>query len=240
MIHKNINNLTSLWLTAAKPFHAFMEIKTFNRVAINFSDWPNRLWEEPQIVISDGAAIKEVLLNSATELLFSKWISLENDEHSLADKLGLTLKSTQIGMSLSLLEYTNNTQTSKLSFVKIVSVEHATLWENIFKQCFNYSIAHQLIMAIKDQVNFYLIADNQNTIGCVATFVKDNQIGIHSLGILNNYRKRGFAASIMHQILQEAQHSGLENVHLQSSRLGLNIYKTIGFKEIFKMCNYSA
>ena len=52
------------------------------------------------------------------------------------------------------------------------------------------------------------------------------------------YRKQGFTEVVMHQLLQNKKNNKLENAPLQSSMLGLDIYKKIGFEEIFKMGNY--
>jgi len=238
MKQQNIDNLTSLWLLASEPFGAYRKSGSYNIVELDFSEWPNRVWQTEENGKIGTENVKEVLRQSSTNPTFTKWNVLQYDEHQEAENLGLSLKSIQIGMSLNLRNYNIQPSNHSLFLDQVNNAEKAVLWSDVFRQCFGYSISPKIIEAIKDDVAFYLINDNQNTVGSVATFIKDNQIGIHSLGVLDRYRKQGIAETVMHILLQEAKNNGLVNAHLQSSMLGLGIYKKIGFEEIFKMCNY--
>lgn len=238
MIQQNIDNLTSLWLLAFEPFDAYRKIENLNVINIDFSEWPNRVWQDPKNESFDIVNVKKLMQQYPTELTFTKWISLQGDEHKEAESMSLKLKSIQIGMSLNLKHYDIQPLNNKLFLDRVNNSEKAVLWTEVFQKSFNYYISPKIVDKIKDKVAFYLITDRLNTIGCVATFIKDNHIGIHSLGILDNYRKQGFAEAVMHQLLQGAKQSGLEYAHLQSSMLGLGIYLKIGFEETFKMCNY--
>lgn len=238
MKQQNIDNLSSLWLLASKRFGAYRKSGNFNIIELDFSEWPNRIWQDEENGITDSENLKKLLQECSTSLTFTKWNNLHFDEHKEAENLGLNLKSIQIGMSLSLENYDVQELNHNLFFEQINNGEKAVFWSDVFSQCFGYLISPKIVEAIQDDVNFYLINNGQNTVGCVVTFIKDNQIGIHSLGVLDSYRKQGIAEKAMHIILQEAKNSGLTNAHLQSSMLGLGIYKKIGFEEIFKMCNY--
>ncbi|WP_262250363.1 GNAT family N-acetyltransferase [Parapedobacter soli] len=238
MKQQNIDNLTSLWLLASEPFGAYRKSGSYNIVELDFSEWPNRVWQSEENAKTAIENVKEILQQCSTNHTFTKWNVLQDDEHKEAENLGLSLKSIQIGMSLNLQNYNIQSSNHHLFLVQVNNTEKAVLWSAVFQQCFGYSISSKIIEAIKDDVAFYLINDNQDTVGCVATFIKDNQIGIHSLGVLNKYRKQGIAETVMHILLHEAKNNGLVNAHLQSSMLGLGIYKKIGFEEIFKMCNY--
>lgn len=235
MKQHNIDNLTSLWLLASGPFKAYRRIKQFNVIELDFSEWPNRVWPVEK---NETGNVKEILQHCKTNPTFTKWISLKDDEHMEAQNMGLTLKSIQIGMSLNLQNYHRQRFDNNLFLDKVDNEEKGILWSDVFQKCFNYHISHKIVDKIKAKVAFYLITNESNVIGCVATFTKDNQIGIHSLGILDIYRKQGFAEAVMDQLLQNAKENKLENAHLQSSMLGLSIYKKIGFEQLFKMCNY--
>lgn len=236
MQQQNKDNLISLWLMAAAAFDAYWKKDQFHIIALYFSEWPNRVWLEDDK--AGTGAIKELLRESATALTFSKWNALEVDEHQEASGLGLSLKSIQIGMSLALSQYKTQALNDNIILDRVNNRDKASLWSDIFYQCFAYSIPGKIVCAIMDRVNFYLVKRGQDTVACVATFIKDNQIGIHSLGVPNQFRKQGIAEGIMHHLLVEAKNKGLENAHLQSSLLGLGVYRKIGFEEIFKMCNY--
>lgn len=227
MKEQNIDNLTSLWLLAAAPFGGYRKEGAFHVIELEFSAWPNRVWQDGD----HAGGVKEILAQSTTMLTFSTWDEVENKEK-------LHLKSTQIGMSLRLQAYQEKPADKEIVLDKVDSSNKAILWSEVFQQCFGYSISHKIVEAIKDTVDYYLVRYNQDTVGCVAVFIKDNQIGIHSLGVLNIYRKQGFAEAVMHYLLRDAKREGLINAHLQASMAGLGIYRQIGFEEIFKVCNY--
>ncbi len=239
MKQQNIDNLTSLWLLASEPFGAYRKTDRFNIIELDFSEWPNRVWQYKNDNGFEAENIKAILQQCPTKLTFTTWGALQHDEHQEATDLGLSLKSIQIGMSLDLQRYHVQQFNKRVFLDKVNNTEEIALWCAVFRQCFGYSISPKILAEIKDDVAFYLINDGLNTVGCAATFSKDNQIGIHSLGVLDSYRKQGFAQMVMHILLQDAKNNGLANAHLQSSMMGLSIYKKMGFEEIFKMYNYN-
>ena len=238
MKEQNIDNLTSLWRLASGPFGAYRKSGSFNIVELAFSEWPNRIWLDGDDGNFSAKAIKNTLRQCPAKLTFTKFNAIACDEHQEANDLGLILKSVQTGMSLNLQNYKAQPLNSSLILDKVNNEEKAAVWSDVFRPCFNYFISPRIVEAIKDEVAYYLLRDKLNTVGCAATFIKDNQIGIHSLGVLDSYRKKGFAEAAMHIILQEAKNNGLVNAHLQASMFGFGIYKRIGFVELFKMCNY--
>lgn len=238
MKKQNIANLELLWILAARPFNAHRKIGNFNVVDLPFSDWPNKIWQDDDKKDLGLDNIRDVMRQCSAEPTFTKWNPLVADEHKEAKDLGLNLKSVQIGMSLNLETYSVPSLTKNVLLDKVDDSEKVILWSDVFRKCFGYSISYRIIDNIKKDIAFYLINDGFHTVGCVATLTDDNQLGVHSLGVLDIYRKQGFAEMTMHKLLQEAKNKELENAHLQASALGLNIYRKIGFNEIFKMCNY--
>ena len=238
MKSQNIENLTTLWLLASKPFGKYERSGNYNIVELDFSEWPNRVWNNTPNEKTIPHDIKDVLNQYNTNLTYSKWNDLNSDEGIEAKDLGLILKSIQIGMSLNLNNYIEQPLSHHLILKQVDNMEKASLWSEIFNQCFGYIISAKIVEALKDTVYFYLVYSGKHPVGCVATFIHDHQIGIHSLGVLAEFRKKGIAEQVMHILLQQAKNSGLVNAHLQSSMLGLGIYKKLKFVEIFKMYNY--
>ncbi|MBN9299844.1 MAG: GNAT family N-acetyltransferase [Filimonas sp.] len=233
---QNLDNLISLWLKAAEPFKAWHTEGKYQIIDIPFSQWPNRIWlhEGEEIDSTTFSQVKQ----ASSSLTLSTWSGLHTDENILARELDLTLKSIQIGMSMPLAIYTSPAITDSLLFEKVTDHASASLWSSTFEACFKYNIPTEVIFAIKDAVTFSLLKKEKEVVGTIATWNKDGHIGVHSLGILPTHRKMGLAEIAMHQVLQQAQQEQLVNAHLQSSVMGLNIYKKIGFIEIFKMANY--
>lgn len=238
MKNKNIQNLTSLWLLTGKTFNAQQTISGFETVNITFSEWPNRIWSQQQTMLSDRVHIvKEIMHKSNSSITFTEWREL--DENDSAGAYGLKLKSEQIGMSLRLRDYImQHTAGSSVAFIRITDKTNAKLWSDLFLQSFGYLISDEVIYGIKNQVEFYNLEYEKHLVGTVMIYKLDNSIGIHSLGIITEFRKKGLAEKVMNAILLKAQKENLEYAHLQSSPMGINLYKKLGFKESFKMYNY--
>ncbi len=240
MKQENIDNLTSLWQVASGPFGAYRKSGAFHIVELAFSEWPNRIWLDEDGGNLSAEDLRNTLRQCSAKLTFTKFNALVCDEDQEANDLGLVLKSVQTGMSLNLQNYKAQPSNSSLILDKVNNKEKAAVWSDVFHPCFNYFISPRIVEAIKDEVAYYLLRDKLNTVGCAATFIKDNQICIHSLGVLDSYRKHGYAEAAMHIILQDARNKGLINAHLQASALGFGIYRKLGFAELFKVCNYKA
>lgn len=236
MKEENIKNLTSLWALVGNAFNVNQLVDGFQIVNISFSEWPNRIWDFRHTLYNRKEILKEIIRKMNPNMIFSEWKELnEKDQTSVYD---LRLKSLQVGMSLHLEEYDALQTKSKICLVRIENTTDAKLWSYLFQQSFGYFISEMIIDKIKDQVAFYNIRYDKDFAGTVATYELDNSIGVHSLGILEQFRKKGIAEIVMKMILEDAQKGGLDCVHLQSSAMGLNVYKRLGFKEIFKMYNY--
>ncbi len=238
MKDSNIKNLTSIWLLAGKAFNARQTISGFEVINIPFSEWPNRIWSQQQATLSDRRdVVKDIMQKNNPSITFSEWREL--DDNDSANEYGLRLKNEQIGMSLCLRDYnTQQTDNKPIEFIRITDRADAKLWSNLFFQSFGYLISDEVIYKIKDQVEFYNLRYEGQLVGTVIIYTLDNSVGIHSLGITAEFRKKGLAEKAMDAILSKAQKENLDYAHLQSSPMGITLYKKLGFKEIFKMYNY--
>lgn len=232
----NIQNLTSLWLLAGKAFNAAQIVSKFEIVNISFSEWPNRIWSLEQITSDKKDIVKQIMQKNNPAMTFSVFQDLSEENH--ADDYGLKMKNLQVGITLPLKDYNLSQIDSRIELVLVDNQECATLWSNLFQQSFGYTISDKIVMKIKDQVEFYNLKYNNLFVGTVAIYRLDNSIGIHSLGIIPQFRNKGFAEESMKVILAKAKKDNLNYAHLQSSFMGINIYKKLGFKEIFNVYNY--
>lgn len=239
IINDNLDNLISLWVLASKHFNTYHSISGFNIAEVKDSQWPNRIWPAERGRMVDFMTLQTIINGSSSALTFTNWEDQTNKFSPNNLALGMRLISTQIGMSLSLSAYSH--VPPDLSVVLTVVEDESSIqrWSTIFHQCFGYIISSAVIKALKNNVQYYLISNQNITIGCVSTFVKDNQIGIHSLGILKEFRKKGFAEKVMYKLLDQSLNSGISYAHLQSSPMGRSIYTKLGFKELFQMSNYN-
>lgn len=238
LILNNINNLTALWRLASNMYNGLKINSNYNIAKVRDSEWPNRIWNTNIFEEDDLSELHELLKETNSQLIYTKWYEKIDKIIDESQNLGLSLLFSQIGMSLSLEDYISCKASEFTKLIEIDSDDSVNQWALVFFKCFGYNIPSQVIKFLKSKVKYYLIYKGNTIIGCVSIFQKDNEIGIHSLGILKEYRKNGYAEEVMHLLLSEAKNVGIAYAHLQSSLLGLSIYIKIGFKVLFQMGNY--
>ena len=62
--------------------------------------------------------------------------------------------------------------------------------------------------------------------------------GIHGVGVIPSYRRKGFAEEIMKVLLNDALEYGADYSTLQASNMGKGIYERLGYSEDFLISNY--
>jgi GNAT superfamily N-acetyltransferase len=71
-----------------------------------------------------------------------------------------------------------------------------------------------------------------------AVYLNAGVAGIYFVGTVPEARRKGFATALVQAALQEARTKGYRIGTLQSSEMGVNIYRQIGFQEYCKMGLY--
>lgn len=236
MKERNIKNLVSLWMLTGKAFDAYRGVSGFDTINIDLSEWPNRIWSYESMTSDRIIEVKRIIREINPALTFSEWKGLNESDSAI--EYDMRLNSMQIGVSLWLKDYNMQPTDSQINLIPIGNSSGAGLWSSLFQQSFGYLISDIVIDRIKDQVAFFNLKFEGQFVGTVAINKLDNSIGIHSLGITEQFRKRGLAGKVMRMILADAKNEGIDYVHLQSSPMGMDVYKRIGFEEIFKMYNY--
>ncbi|WP_400263053.1 GNAT family N-acetyltransferase [Sphingobacterium sp. SG20118] len=238
LIQNNIDNLTTLWTLASDMYTGLKVNSTYNIAEVKDSEWPNRIWNKNIFQEDDLSNLHNLLDEYKSQLIYIKWYEETDKIIDESQNLGLNLLFNQIGMSLAFDDYIICKVSAFTKLIAIHSDDSVNQWSTIFLQCFGYKIPFHVIKVLRYKVKYYLIYWGNTVIGCVSTYEKDNEIGIHSLGILKEFRKNGYAEEAMHLLLSDAKRAGLDYAHLQSSLLGLSIYTKIGFKAVFQIGNY--
>lgn len=101
-----------------------------------------------------------------------------------------------------------------------------------------YTNQHQ--MASKNFPNIHHFSGFVNdTVVCSLTL---STLGQHArlddIATMPNYQKQGFATTLIYAVLENAIQLNIRNCYLEASSSGLNVYKKIGFKPIFKNYYY--
>ncbi|WP_428742181.1 GNAT family N-acetyltransferase [Tenacibaculum sp.] len=230
----NIDNLTSLWRTASSVYKGHQKEDSFEIAYIENTQWPSRVWTDS---ITSSQQIEELQqkLDAYGNLTFSYFTPF-NQENTDKNELPLNLKSVQYGMSLLLKE--KFTTQKNITFKRVENEEEANTWSHSFDKAFGYKISPKTIFDTREHIPFYLVYFEQELIGTIILYATDSVAGLHSLGILPEKRKQGFATEIMCHTLNKAIDNNLSLATLQASEMAKEMYLKLGFSLDFLMKNY--
>ena len=233
-IQLNINNLLSLWKTAAHSFNGYFESGDYAYTYLKEMQWPKKIWLHKRDDINHFSTIADVMTQH-DELVFSHFTTDNTLDLSVTNN-ELALKFTQHGMHLPLKQRLPTTKSLQLKMVECKS--DAKQWSWAFQQAFGYVISPETIENTKHQIPYLLAYHKNELVGTIILYQTNNVMGIHALGILPHMRKKGYATEIMCHALNKTFESGVTLATLQASQMALNMYKHLGFIPAFYMQNY--
>ncbi len=236
-IKLNIENLTSLWQTVSEPVDSFFMEKEYRYSLIEKSEWPNRLWLNQGISPQNIAMIKAKMASSLTNLTLPIWDIYPNNSLEILAKNGFTLKFEQIGMSLNRKHVFPVPGT--LNLKKVTTQKQAQLWSDLFRKSFGYLIHPILISNSHKNTTFYLAFHGKVAVGTGILHTSTGASGIHSVGIIPEQRRKGYAEQIMKLIINESLQTQNQLITLQASNMGKALYLKLGFEEQFTIKNYT-
>ncbi len=233
---QSIDNLTSLWLAAGIAFGNYQQHTAFDSIQVPGSEWPNRIWPKNDVTLEILNNAADFSRNNQLPLTLSHWGDFERSLHPLFDAAGFEAKSEQIGMSLKL--STPFEQLGRISLETVTSSEQAKIWAELYPQSFGYIISAEILEKANNTIQFYLVRKKGQAIGTAMVLESNGVVGIHGVGIIPDFRKQGYAEEVMAVLLNNAIAKNIKLATLQSSAMGKNIYKKLGFTEDFLMINY--
>jgi ribosomal protein S18 acetylase RimI-like enzyme len=236
-IKSNIKNLTSLWQSVSEPFDSYFNEREFNYSLIKNSEWPNRLWFDQDVNEEKVLQAKNCLSKSSTNLIIPYWDMYNNGSFKILEQNGFKLQFEQIGMSLKREHL--YTELNSLSFKKVSAVKDATLWSLLFSKSFGYFINPKLLSTYQEDTIYYIAYHKNEAVGTAILHTENNVIGVHSVGIIPEQRRKGYAAQIMKLLINESIKMESDIITLQSSDMGKGLYLKLGFKEDFVIKNYA-
>lgn len=231
----NISNLHSLWKAVGMAFGGYAQHGKVYQSRIPDSEWPNKIWTTfGGTDVAIGQIRSQMVIDPA--LVFSHFVP-ENDKGDAVEKQGFDHRSTQYGMSMELKNPFKVSGT--LTFKKVESTKDAVLWSSAFKQAFSYKISADTLELTQQNIPYFLAFDNDKLVGTIILYITGNVAGIHSLGIVPEMRKKGYAAEIMRQVLNRAMEHKAQVATLQASEMAKKMYLGMGFSTDFLMHNYA-
>lgn len=235
---QNIDNLISLWQVINRNANTAVTGNIFDYGIINYSDWPNRLWFKNAPEQTNLDLAKKIISSSTTKITVPYWEINRNDYYPLLEKNGFVKTLEQVGMSANISK--GDFIPSEVTINEVRDERTALLWESLFQKAFKYKIDHKLLLSSYDEVDYLIAYDNATPIGTALMYYSGNEVvGIHSMGIIPEMRRKGYAEKMMHSMLFEAAKKGYSYATLQASEMGKNLYLKLGFEEQFLMKNYT-
>ena len=236
-VQANIDNLTSLWKTAALPFDAYVNNPLFHYCDVTDSDWPNRLWFDQDITEESlETGLKIIQKDRPNKLHLPYWDIYNSQSYDLIAAKGYPLKSEQAGMSLQLKE--PFALKNSLQFRGITTEADAITWVTLFQQAFNYKINHRILMNTWNKVHYFVAYHENQAAGTAILYLTGNIAGIHAVGVIPDMRRKGFADEIMRFILNRSIELKAAFATLQASKMGKDLYLKLGFRDEFLIKNY--
>lgn len=231
IINANIENLTDLWRYAGQKAGITDTFANYEWSYVKGSDWPNRLWYE-------GIIDQELLRNSyLKQLTIPIWGIYQAQNEENLRHIGFDLKSTQYGMSYSIDK--KIISTASVELIPVLSINAAEIWANLFEMSFGYSISQKTIVRTMDKIQYFIAYHKRRVIGTAVLYFEKKEIaGIHSMGIIPEMRRKGFAKQMLQQALFIAQKLEATHATLQASDMGRELYRQTGFKEDFIIKNF--
>jgi len=184
-------------------------------------------------------AVEQVLANipaGNTTLRLTGWDIDNKHWYQAIEAKGYPLISEQAGMSLPLQQsFTNN---NLLQYSEVSTAAEAAVWSDVFKQAFNYHVNKNIILQTQGVLYFYLAYYQQQPVGTAVVNFTGDIAGIHSMGVIPNMRRKGFAEAIMQFVLNKSMAGNARYATLQASNMGKGLYLKMGFEEQFTIKSY--
>lgn len=237
LINSNLNNLILLWRTVGVAFNTYKKELNFEYCEVKDAEWPNRLWLQQSITQEIVDELKIKLTTISKNITVPVWNIYGKNDDAILIRNGFSLKFEQVGMFLKVSKsfVVNN----NVKIKQVTSINDTILWSNIFAQSFGYKISPITIQETLKSIIYYIAYKDGVAVGTAMLYKTNNVMGIHSVGIPPEMRRKGFAESIMKLLINKSIEYKVEYITLQASSMGKNLYLKLGFKDQFLIKNYT-
>ncbi|MEO9966759.1 MAG: GNAT family N-acetyltransferase [Reichenbachiella sp.] len=235
-IDLNIDNLTSLWESVSAPFDGFGQQPEFDYALLKDSEWPNRLWLKQDLSEIDLSQLRLQLIHQGSSVKVAHWVRQQTNQQPTFEKAGFELISSQLGMSLSL-ENLKAFPKEKLTVIPVIDTSTGEIWSELFQEAFGYFI-HPKQLILSNNTLAFVYSFEGTPVGTGLIHYTGTVAGIHAIGVPPAHRRNGYAAEIMHHLLNLALLKGCSVSTLQASDLGKALYLKLGYQEDFSIQNY--
>lgn len=243
----NIDDLFSANLDNLTELYRAMGAELVNNDLYLCQYWPYRAWrlqdlqphQDPAVVLTSDT-LKQ--LPTATKVpVFGD--QPERERNLLA--AGFTAPSQQTAMILPLPDYVaEERRNDNLTLRALTDKDTRQVWVDTCSAAFGYTVNSDVIDRVTQdpRCQIYLAEIDGCAAGTLLTLTTEfqgrNMLGLHQLGIAPDFRRRGLARALMQACLSQAQTDSIDYVSLQASAAAKDLYRQLGFKELFTISNY--
>ncbi len=234
----NVDNLTSLWRRMG-----INKNSEWNKKGLTVSEkWPNRYWFDWDANIQQMNSIVPVLHQLPAQAVVPVWMGAGQ----VANQLEMFLKDecfqvlfSQQAMYLDLQQQALP-NLPELNVIEAQSPTEIETWVATASAAFGYTIDVAAIAALVDvpEVKLLLLKEAEQAVATALVYQTGDVIGVHLVGVPDEYRGRGFARMIMQQVIKISIEMGGKYLTLQASAAGEPLYLQLGFERQFEIRNY--
>ncbi|OAV43344.1 GNAT family N-acetyltransferase [Lewinella sp. 4G2] len=232
---QNLDNLRDLWAQAGAAIGRVIKHDNFSiAVGGEPNGWPNRVWLHepltPEVLAQarstvDGATKLKLFLPRATDR--ATYAALHPHKGAYLTGMHLSLSDQPFAPSNIILK-------------RVTTEADARGWATDFEAAFNYHIPPSLLLKMEANTQYFRAEVSGDYVGTACLHYTENGrvAGIHSIGTLPEFRRKGYARQIMQSLLTTTQQKGAELAVLQASAKGLGLYQQLGFIGEFDTATY--
>lgn len=249
----NIFNLKSLWQKyGSKTQNIDKGNVKFEQPKLHINDlWPYRCWFDGTIVSHDLSWLS----NIPKTTIFPIW-PLHNEKknntqtstefHLIEKKLQKNHWHCILEQTAMFLALSNDTDEylvePRIGFTikRVNSSQDITLWLDIVSEAFSYSIEREVIEKLIDEPDMQILmaCQNDQAVASAILYKTGDIIGIHQVGVKQDYQGKGFARTFMKEIISTCYSWQGKSIVLQASSSGKPLYEQLGFKTQFLIKSY--
>jgi GNAT superfamily N-acetyltransferase len=162
--------------------------------------------------------------SNLTEILSSKGFTINNNDPCMILYLDTYEQRKTECINFDILKISEKNQLAEwLSIVDIALFE-----------CELVTLEQFYDIMTLDNTYFYLgLIDGKPITACM-TIVEDETSVLEMVATLKEYRRKGFASTVIDSAIKDLQSKGIKTISLRAEADGVGVYKKLGFKECFK------
>ncbi|MCK7459445.1 GNAT family N-acetyltransferase [Idiomarina aminovorans] len=232
--HQNLHNLHQLW-----RLQPYQELTTSRGLPFyKLEQWPARAWCQPGNY--SEAEKTHLFAELSTQMSASHTLSMPE---ALLPKGEPGLNSLALSFSQQMMTKNLDASAPGSAFPHLAleptGPQQAQQWAITTGKCFGYMVAASSVTnLLHGHALLYFIVYQSGIAGTAMTFTHNQQMGIHQVGVIDQYRGKGLAREAMLLLEQLALSADINTLQLQASAMGQPLYHSLGYRSLGAIHNY--